>query len=63
LTSCQTYIRLCPEAFKDDLTKVIWAMSYMKTGHASCWATCKFEQEAKTGCLRFLDWLDFEDEF
>jgi len=23
LTSCQTYICLCPEAFKDDLTKIV----------------------------------------
>jgi len=34
LTSCRTYIRLCPESFEDDLTKVVWAMSYMKAGHA-----------------------------
>jgi len=34
-------------------------MSYMKTGSAGCWATHKFEQEVKTSCLRFLDWLDF----
>jgi len=38
-------------------------MSYMKTGCANCWATCKFEQEAKTAHLRFIDWLDFEEEF
>jgi len=49
--------------FEDDLIKVIWAMSYMKTGCAGCWATRKFEQEAKTGCLHFIDWLGFEDEF
>jgi len=35
----------------------------MKTRRANCWATCKFEQEAKTGHLRFIDWLDFEEEF
>jgi len=35
----------------------------MKTGHANRWATCEFEQEAKTGHLRFIDWLDFEEEF
>jgi len=63
LTSCRTYIHLCPEAFEDDLTKIIWAMSYMKTGRANRWATCEFEQEAKTGHLRFIDWLDFEGEF
>jgi len=49
--------------FEDDLTKIIWAMSYMKTGRANRWATGEFEQEAKTGHLRFIDWLDFEEEF
>jgi len=63
LTSCRTYIRLCPEVFEDDLTKIIWAMLYMKTGRANRWATCEFEQEVKTGHLRFIDWLDFEEEF
>jgi len=63
LTSCRTYIRLCPEAFEDDLTKIIWAMSYMKTGCANRWAAREFEQEAKAGHLRFIDWLDFEEEF
>ena len=63
LTSCRTYIRLCPEAFKDDLTKIIWAISYMKTGCANRWAIREFEQEAKTGHLRFIDWLDFKEKF
>ena len=57
LMSCRTYI--C----EDDLTKVIWAMSYMKAGHAGRWATREFEHEAKSGHLRFIDWVDFEDEF
>jgi len=38
-------------------------MSYMKSGRANHWATREFEQEAKAGRLRFLDWDDFEDEF
>jgi len=38
-------------------------MSYMKTGCANRWATREFEQEVKTGHLRFIDWLDFEEEF
>jgi len=63
LTSCQTYIRLCPEAFEDDSTKIVWATSYMKSGPANRWATCEFKQEAKVGRLRFIDWDDFEDEF
>jgi len=61
--SCRTYIRLCPEAFEDDSTKIVWAMSYMKSGRANRWVTCEFEQEAKASRLRFLDWDDFEDEF
>jgi len=35
----------------------------MKTGHANCWATHKFELEMKTGHLCFIDWLDFKEEF
>jgi hypothetical protein len=46
LTSCQTYIRLCPEAFKEDTIKIVWAMSYMKSRWAGCWATREFEYEA-----------------
>jgi len=49
--------------FKGDSTKIVWAMSYMKSGCANRWATCEFEQEVKAGRLRFLDWDDFEDEF
>jgi len=63
LTSCRTYIRLCPESFKDDLTKVVWAMSYMKAGRAGHWANREFEHEAKSGQLRFINWVDFEEEF
>ena len=29
--SYQTYIHLCPEEFQDKQTKVVWAMSYMKS--------------------------------
>jgi hypothetical protein len=65
LTSCWTYIHLCPEAFEDDTVKIVWAMSYMKSRQAGCWATREFEYEAtsRDGRLRFLYWVDFEDEF
>ena len=63
LTFCRTYIHLCLESFEDNLTKVIWVMSYMKTRHAGCWVTRKFEHEAKSGHLRFINWVDFEEEF
>src|SRR6266567_1222404 len=65
LTSCCTYIRLCPEAFDDEPTKIIWAMSYMKSRRAGCWASWEFELEAtsENGQLQFFDWPNFEEEF
>ena len=32
LTSCQTYIRLCPDSFPEEHVKITWALSYMKSG-------------------------------
>jgi hypothetical protein len=65
LTSWQTYIHLCLEAFEDDTVKIVWAMSYMKSGWAGHWATRDFEYKAasRDRRLRFLDWVNFEDEF
>jgi len=65
LTSCRIYIRLCPDAFTDDDTKIVWALSYMKSSRAGRWAAREFENEAKseTKHLRFFDWVEFEQEF
>ena len=58
LTSCRTYIRLCPEGFPDDNVKIVWLLSYMKSGRAGRWAAREFEYQAKSDPrhLRFLDW-------
>src|SRR5438270_10316777 len=64
LATVGTHHHLCPESFDDNnITKIVWAMSYMKSRRAGCWATHKFEHEVKSGHLRFIDWPDFEDEF
>ena len=64
LRSCQTYIRLCPDSFSDDQTKIIWSLSYMKTGRAAKWAARIFKyEEDNVGCTKFLDWEDFKSEF
>jgi Retrotransposon gag protein/Zinc knuckle len=65
LTSCRTYIRLCPDSFPDEPTKIMWALSYMKTGRASRWANRELDFESRTGGghFRFIDWQDFEEEF
>ena len=38
-------------------------IQYMITGRANCWVTHEFELETKTGHLRFIDWLNFKEEF
>jgi len=38
-------------------------MFYMKAGCAGRWANRKFEHEVKSGHLRFIDWVNFEEEF
>src|SRR6202522_3327023 len=64
LRSCQTYIRLCPDSFSNDQTKIIWSLSYMKTGRAAKWAARIFKyEEDNVGCTKFLDWEDFKSEF
>ena len=60
LTSCWTYIHLCPEVFDNKDTKIVWAISYIKSGYAGHWAAWEFEYELKNGTLCFIDWLDFE---
>jgi hypothetical protein len=66
LNSCQTYIRLCPKEFPDEQTKIVWAMSYMKSGRAQKWTARIFRWEElpeNATSTRFLDWEDFRDEF
>jgi Retrotransposon gag protein/Zinc knuckle len=66
LNSCQTYLRLCPEEFPDEQTKIMWAMSYMKTGRAQKWTARIFRWEQmkeNANQSKFLDWAEFRDEF
>jgi Retrotransposon gag protein/Zinc knuckle len=64
LNSCQTYLRLCPREFADEQIKIVWAMSYMKSGRAQRWTARAFRWEDENpGQPRFLDWDDFVGEF
>ena len=52
---------LCPD---NDQTKIIWALSYMKSGRAAKWAACVFKwEEDNEEYTRFLDWDNFKLEF
>ena len=46
LHPCQTYIRLCPEDFRDEQVKIMWAMSYTKVDRAAKWTARIFRWEA-----------------
>jgi len=64
LRSCQTYIRLCPDNFSNDQTKIVWTLSYMKAGRAAKWAARVFRwEEENPESYRFVDWEDFRHEF
>ena len=66
LNACQTYIRLCPKEFPDEQTKIVWALSYMKSGRAQKWTARIFLWEQRpenSQHTRFLDWDHFREEF
>ena len=64
LTSCQTYICLCPDSFLGDHIKITWTLSYMKSGWADKWAEQIFLlEEEHEGYSKFLDWEEFHKEF
>ena len=66
LNSCETYICLCPREFLDQQMKVVWAMSYMKSGRAQKWIARIFrweQQPENATSSRFLDWQDFRSKF
>ena len=63
LSSCRTYMRLCPEAFPDETTQIIWALSFMKSDRAYYWAQRALDFKVRVGALQFLDWVDFKKEF
>jgi hypothetical protein len=64
INACLTYFRLCPKEFQDEQTKIVWAMSYMKTGRAQKWTDRMFQWEQQNpGSNKFFGWSDFVDEF
>ena len=64
LTSCQTYICLCPDLFLSEHVKITWALSYMKSGRVAKWAERIFLREEKhEGYPKVLDWEEFRKEF
>ena len=63
LNSCSLYICLAPEQFHDEQEKILWALTFFKSGCATKWSKNVFRQEADTGVFPIQTWRDFEQQF
>ncbi|KAG5337129.1 hypothetical protein C0989_010593 [Termitomyces sp. Mn162] len=61
LQFCLTYIHFSRDAFDSDALKIVWVLSYIKTGCASTYALQVFHHSG--GMRSFLDWAAFEKDF
>jgi hypothetical protein len=64
--ACQAYIRLRPDQFLDEQTKIQWAMTYMSQGRAQKWVGRVYHWESlpkNVGSDYFVDWEDFRSKF
>jgi len=63
LNSCSLYIRLALEQFHDEQEKILWALTFFKSGCATKWSKNAFRQEADTSVFPIQTWRDFEQQF
>jgi len=63
LNSCSLYIRLALEQFHNKEERVLWALTFFKSGRAAKWSENVFCQEADTGVFPIRTWRDFEQQF
>jgi len=63
LNSCSLYIHLAPEQFHDEQEKILWALTFFKSGRAAKWSKNVFRQEVDTGVFPIQTWRDFEQQF
>ena len=63
LNSCSLYICLALEQFHDEQEKILWALTFFKSGHAAKWSENVFHQKADTGVFPIQTWRDFEQQF
>ena len=63
LNSCQLYIALCKDQFRDEQTQIHWALSFMKSRRAALYANHILQKEASEDLLTFFSWWEFEQDF
>src|SRR6202789_2020711 len=63
LNSCKLYLHLAPHQFEDEHAKIMWAMSYMKSGRAAHFVDRQIRAYHSIGSLPYESWADFVVEF
>jgi len=63
LNSCSLYIHLALEQFHNEEERILWALTFFKSGRAAKWSENMFCQEADTGIFPIRTWRDFEQQF
>ena len=63
LNSCSLYIHLALEQFHDEEERILWALTFFKSGRAAKWSKNVFRQKADTGVFPIRTWRDFEQQF
>ena len=63
LNSCKLYLALTPHQFTDDHVKIMWALSFMKSRHASRFIDCQMHDYQSVGSLTYTLWSEFVKDF
>src|SRR6266487_2072510 len=63
LNSCELYIQLSSDHFPDELSKVYWAFTYMKSDRAYTFADRAIRFESRIKRPYFQNWATFRAEF
>jgi hypothetical protein len=63
LKSCSLYMSLCSGDFADNQAKILWVLFYMKSGHASNFASDLVEYAETNGRDYYADWPTFRITF
>ena len=63
LNSCELYFAMCASEFTNDQSKVLWMLSYMKSGRAAVFADRTLRYQSKNQSLRYPTYELFRKNF
>jgi hypothetical protein len=63
LNSCKLYTALAPHQLVDDHVKIMWALSFMKSGRAARFVEHQMRGYHNVGSLSYGSWQEFVHEF